>query len=297
MGLEPAHVLIAANPKSGATSGRARVEQLQQQLTQRGLHSAICYSLPELQQRSVGLHAAGQLRCVVSAGGDGTAAAVVNLVPSGVPLVLLPLGTENLLARYLGARCDTAAVVEAVLHGTRRQLDVGSAGGRIFLLMLGCGFDAEVVRQLHAARTGHIRRWTYCKPILSAMRNYPYPLIDVEILDDQPQRYSVAWLFAFNLPQYAAGLSFCPQADGGDGWLDLCSFRQAGAWRGLYYLSCLWFKRHQKLIDFQHRRARRFRLSSAGQVPYQVDGDPGGMLPLEVEILPGRLHVLVAPQT
>jgi hypothetical protein len=49
MGLEPAHVLIAANPKSGATSGRARVEQLQQQLTQRGLHSAICYSLPELQ--------------------------------------------------------------------------------------------------------------------------------------------------------------------------------------------------------------------------------------------------------
>jgi diacylglycerol kinase (ATP) len=28
-------------------------------------------------------------------------------------------------------------------------------------------------------------------------------------------------------------------------------------------------------------------------VPYQLDGDPGGLLPLDVQVLPGRLTLVV----
>ncbi|MGN6547566.1 MAG: diacylglycerol/lipid kinase family protein [Aureliella sp.] len=316
MQVSDAHVLIAANPKSGASSGRSKVCELRAALEATGHVVEICDSLQWLSQRSAQLAAGGCLRAVVSAGGDGTAAAVVNLIPVGVPMAILPLGTENLLAKYLGLTSDVASVASAVGDGRLLQLDAGLAGGRLFLIMLGCGFDAEVVQQLHAAREGHISRWTYSKPIWRAVRSYQYPLIEVECDHgsffvsgppgsapassepdlsggEQPLQFSTAWLFAFNLPRYAANLPFCPQADGSDGYLDLCSFARGGTLRGLTYLTHLWLGRHQRLSDFGHVKAKRFRLRSQGVVPYQIDGDPGGTLPLDVEVLPGRLTVLV----
>ena len=291
-----AHVLIAANPKSGASSGRMKVGQLRDALQTSEFSVEICESLELLQSRSHQLHAGGQLRAVVSAGGDGTAAAVVNLIPVGVPVVVLPLGTENLLAKYLGLTSDVTLALEALRGGKLHQLDVGKANGRLFLIMLGCGFDAEVVQHMHAERRGHISRWTYSKPIWRAVRNYSYPLIDVEcegVGGVEPVRFSTAWLFAFNLPQYAANLDFCPQACGTDGLLDICTFAQGGTLRGIGYLFHLWLRRHQQLKDFRHVTSGRFRLSSQGVVPYQLDGDPGGKLPLEVEVLPERLTLLI----
>ena len=52
----------------------------------------------------------GRVRVVVAVGGDGTASIVRSHVPLEVPLLPLPLGTENLLARYLAQKPDPAAV-------------------------------------------------------------------------------------------------------------------------------------------------------------------------------------------
>jgi diacylglycerol kinase (ATP) len=35
------------------------------------------------------------------------------------------------------------------------------------------------------------------------------------------------------------------------------------------------------------------RIESDVPVPYQLDGDPGGYLPLEIEVLPNRLTLIV----
>ncbi len=261
----------------------------------------MCGELTQLATLSCEYSQAGTLHCVVAAGGDGTAAAVVNLIPPDTPLAIFPLGTENLLARYLklnNSPSETAAMVSA---GHTIKLDAGLAAGKLFLVMLGCGFDAEVVMHMHQLRSGHISRWSYAKPIWRAIRNYRYPDIEVECLDVTPgnpppgrvQRFKTAWFFAFNLPRYAANLDFCPQADGKDGQLDLCAFKHGGLMTGLGYLWRLWRGSHQQLPDFTHTRSRHFRLTSTGTVPYQIDGDPGGHLPLEIEVLPNRLTILV----
>ena len=295
-----ASILIAANPKSGASSGLGKVGLLNEQLVAAGYQVEICDTLELLASRSQQLFTQNCLKAVVAAGGDGTAAAVANLIPVGVPMSIFPLGTENLLAKQLGLTSDVQRTVQAIRGGKTCKLDAGLANGRLFLVMLSCGFDAQVVQQVHSARRGHIRRWTYFKPIWDAVRSYRYPLIDIE-LDSNPdaepvessRRYSAAWLFVFNIPRYAANLAFCPQASGSDGRLDLCSFAQGGSLRGIGYFFQLWLGRHQRLTDFQHRQASRVRLSSSGSVPYQVDGDPGGELPLVIEVLPGRLTLLV----
>ena len=123
---------------------------------------------------------AGELRAVVAAGGDGTAALVANRTRADTPLALLPLGTENLLSKYLGISTDPQKVCEMIDQGATVRMDAGCANGHIFLLMSGCGFDAEVVRRVHAARTGHIHHLSYLAPIWQSIRNYEYPPLRVK---------------------------------------------------------------------------------------------------------------------
>ena len=135
--------------------------------------------LDEITRVVADLHSRGQLRTLVAAGGDGTAAELVNRTPPGVPLAILPLGTENLLAKYLRLTAAPQQLCSAIVAGQTVELDAGRANGRLFLLMASCGFDAEVVRRVHAQRVGHLNRWTYAKPILQSIRSYEYPPIRI----------------------------------------------------------------------------------------------------------------------
>ncbi len=103
----------------------------------------------------------------------------------------------------------------------------------------------------------------------------------------------VRWAFIVNLPRYAGGLRFSPDAVGTDELFNVCTFRRGSLWQGLRYLAYLWLGRQNKLDDFARTLARRVRIESDRPVRYQLDGDPGGMLPLEIRILPRRLTLLV----
>ncbi len=319
------HVLIAANPKSGAGPSGRRVAELQAALTSAGFKCQIEHSLDALRQQALQRDAVGELRAVVSAGGDGTAEALANLLPPHIPLLLFPLGTENLLAKHAGISGDVQQASEILKADRRLTLDVGCANGKYFLVMLSCGFDAEVVRQMHAIRKGHINRWSYARPIVRSLGRYRFPQLawtmeetnsssarsGGRLLEPQDpysaatgsRRSAAAWLFVFNVPRYAASLNFCPQADPTDGLLDVCTFARSGIAAGVGYLTRLWLGSHQRMRGFAHARCRRLEIPAPidhnGRpldVPYQIDGDPGGVLPLTIEVLPARITLLV-PET
>lgn len=307
-------VLIAANPKSGAGPAGQLVQSLADAVALRGYQTEIIHSLELLQATANRLNQKQELEAVISAGGDGTVSTLANLLPSDVPLLIFPLGTENLLAKYWGLTRDVEFACTTLVGGRTVHMDVGKANGKLFLVMLGCGFDAEVVRQMHRLRSGHISRWSYTMPLLRALKNYDFPQLSWTTGANNPfasnhygsanvESQQAAWLFVFNVPKYAASLEFCPQADPTDGKLDICSFKHSGRWAGFCYLLKLWQGTHQKLEDFKHTLARKLiipapidRRGNAIDVPFQLDGDPGGMLPLEVEVLPSRLKLIV-PET
>src|SRR4051794_34551687 len=101
-------VLIGVNPHAGAQNRQAVVAELCERLATGGFEAAVVQNIDELAAEAESLLAAGQLRAVVSAGGDGTLRLIADRTPVGTPLVLLPLGTENLLSRYLGQTANPA---------------------------------------------------------------------------------------------------------------------------------------------------------------------------------------------
>lgn len=297
---QPQHILIAANPKSGAFSRQALLDNLRDTLISDNFTVDVCTSLDQVECQAAELHNAGRLRAVVSAGGDGTAAALANRITAEIPLLIFPLGTENLLAKHLGLNSDVAAARERLRSSRSIALDVGLANNKMFLVMASCGFDAAVVDDMHANRKGHINRWSYTRPILRTLSRYGFPLAKLTEQDEQlhqTREQQAAWTFIFNLPRYAANLKFCPQADPLDGKLDVCTFRKPGMVNGFGYLTRLWLGSHQSMTDFSHTVATSIALrnsdESATPIPYQLDGDPGGVLPLDIRVLPGRLKLIV----
>lgn len=293
-------VLIGVNPHAGSQSRQEMVAALSRELTQQRFEVAVFHDIEALTEEAEKSLAAGDLRAVVAAGGDGTARLITDRTPAGTPLLVCPLGTENLLARYLELTADPAALARVVADGLTTRLDAGQAGDRLFTLMAGCGFDGEVVRRLHNSRQGHIHHFSYAKPILDAIRKYDYPELRIYWAEaDAPagaeltQELVARWVFVVNLPRYAGGLSFAPQASGTDGLFDVCTFKEGSLWYGLLYLGGVMLGQHEGMDDFIRVQTRRVRVEADGAVPYQLDGDPGGELPVEFSVVPGRLTLLI----
>ena len=303
-------MLILTNPKAGAGPAHHRLERFLAALDPLAAQGPFGRRLAEIGPRADELQRAGRLRAVVSAGGDGTAAETINRVAAGIPIALFPLGTENLLARYLDMPREPEDLAEIIAIGTTIQHDAGNASGRLFAIMIGCGFDAEVVRRVHLERDGHITRLRYLKPIWESIRSYEYPQMRISYefelgrtaagsvaMDGGEDWTTIDARFAFivNVPRYALGLRFVPEAQADDGLLDLCTFSGGSFFHGLWYLGNLLLDKHRRLPDCMVRTVRRLRIESDRPVPYELDGEASGFLPLDVQIEPNRVTLIVPP--
>ena len=296
-------VLIAENPRAGTGIGAAAVAELAQHLRNAGREVIRCADrteIRELLERSQAATPESHAQewpwgcppeAVVAAGGDGTVSMIADWLVPTTPLAILPLGTENLLARHFRFRIDPRGLADRIVSGPRYQIDAGRANGKLFVVMVSMGFDARVVERVHERRVGHIRKWWYAVPILRTIWDYRYPELRVQV-DDEAQPSISRWAFVFNLPRYAGGLPLVPQACGSDGKLDLLLLRDGGLAKGLFYLTAILLRQQSWLRSVQTRTITRVRITSESRVPYQVDGDPGGELPLEIDLLPARLTMV-----
>lgn len=324
-----AGVIVIANPYSGRGENEPRVAKLVLALKQRGVEARVCWTPtarrdvlrdPDLVRRSATL---------VIAGGDGTISDVVNELHhyhelGAVPLATLPLGNENLFARQFGFAADPLALAEALTgpdaHATPCDMGVLEAADRsqVFTLMASAGFDAEVVRRVHAWRVREqieqaqrngdalagprhagrrIRSLNYLPKIARAAAAYRYPAIRVSVTPDDgadPATFEAHQVFVFNLPQYGGGMRIAPAADPTDGRLYYVALTHPGrvamtrfAWlvrRGL----------HLRDPAVRHGRATRVQLDAPhDSAPLQADGDFVGSTPCIIRALPAAARVLI----
>lgn len=293
-------VVIQWNRKSGSGRGRGELIVLSRRLRDFGFVVRMFSNRAKLDRYvrerfdgSDSREPSGRtLKCLVAAGGDGTVADVANRHP-GIPIAVLPLGTENLLARFLGMTRSGSQVADAIRYGKALWLDTARANDQRFLLMFSSGLDAEVVHAIHSARTGTIRRISYVIPVLKAFfRSRPRKYRAVSA--DGESSVSGSHLIVTNIPRYGFGLPFAPNARGDDGLLDVRAFQ------GTTRFSIFWHAVKLKLglpltkDEVQRFTATEFTMScDDGPGLSQFDGDPGPKLPLQIRIEPHSLCVIV----
>jgi len=289
-------VAIIVNPVAGSGWGRELVERFRDRLRAAGHNCQV--SVPTGSDdlpRCVSRHATGET-IIVLAGGDGTVRnALPGLINRTNPLLVLPLGTENLLAKQLGLVADLDAVWDTFNNGQVSPIDAATVNGQPFLTVVGAGFDAEAVARLARERRGHISHLTYFWPLWQTFCEYHFPavrvIVDGEQICDEP-----ALVFVGNVPRYAIGLRILREARWDDGLLDLCIFRCAHRGQLMEHAFWTWLNWHVEHPRVTYKQVKHVRLESDEPLPIQSDGDPAGHLPAEIEIVPGAVNLLLPPE-
>jgi diacylglycerol kinase family enzyme len=281
-------VLVLANPRAGSASSPSAIDSLLRRLRWFGFESTVYWHPQELE------HAVSEcsgLRCVVAAGGDGTVLEVLRRAPN-VPITILPLGTENVLARHFGLDRPGRTIAAVIAAGWTTMIDLGKANGRTFALMASAGLDAEVVHRLHASRRGHITHFSYGVPLVRSFRDYAFPQIEIEVMDSG-ERLNGSLALVFNVPRYGLGLPLAQHGRADDGLLDLYLFEKPGLIALAKYAVAILRGGYTERSDVYHRQAKGYRLRSALPVPVQIDGDPADHLPITLEVVHRALALVV----
>lgn len=306
--MQSKHVVISVNPKAGRVSPLKRTEQLRQALCRMGFQPEIYDDLAQATRRANKLFQGGTLRVLVGVGGDGTASELTNRTVPGVPITLLPSGTANLIAKYLKLPFNPLKTAEMIATGKLLNLDAAKANNRLFLLMLSVGIDAEVVKKVHSRREqkasppkgSHINYLSYLSPIFQVIRTYRYPSVSIRFHGSSNTQTlnEGTWFIISNLPLYGWGFSFIPTSFRKNGEVSFCLLRNAKLFKTLItFILAQFGKTHRFLPEVILGNDSRFHIDNVGvptePITYQLDGDPGGYLPVDVEVLPNRFTVLV----
>ncbi|MFF2426622.1 diacylglycerol kinase family protein [Streptomyces mirabilis] len=312
---EPGSTAVIFNP---TVTGEATREKLRRILEQHG-HRAPAFIETTADDPGTG-QAAGAVRdgatLVVVCGGDGTVRAAADaLAGSGVPLVVVPCGTGNLLARNLGLPLTPATALDAALSGTPHRLDLGRIEGdglapTHFAAMSGAGLDAAMLEHTDDRAKSAVGWAAYLLAIIGSLST---PRMRLTIrLDDAPALHRTArMVLVANVGTVQGGLTLLPAARPDDGLLDLLILDPRGPGGWMRALGVLmrgrWRNSRPTTVDtlapegtgtkgvpVEFRTFRRAELTFAAPQSRELDGDPVSHgRRITAEVRPGALTVLL----
>ncbi len=238
---------------------------------------------------------------VLACGGDGTVSQLASLASEvdGV-LGVVPTGAGNDFARHVGIDhrrpLDAMSLVE---HGRVGTTDLGSArtvDGREarFTTVANTGFDSEANRW--ANNVGRVTGTAlYVLAVLRTLAVYrPQPM---RVCVDGDEWNGDAWLVAVgNSRYYAGGMMITPGAEVDDGVLDVCVIGPAPRAEFLVRFPGVFRGRHVTMRHVAMLRGKSVEIDasrSALGLELWASGDRVGLLPAQLEPLPGALQVLV----
>ncbi len=238
---------------------------------------------------------------VVAAGGDGTVNEVANglaLAAAAAPhlspptLGILPFGTMNVLAVELGLpKADPMACWRIIENGHRQHIDLWSLNGRAFLQLAGLGWDAEIIQQTTWEQKKALGPLSY---LISAAKLLGKPSAPVTISVPGQADFNARSLLLGSGRYYGGPFKVFPQADNGDGLLDVVVLERDGIWplvKGLAYLS--WNEGRDMPRGVRYFQTRELRVSAPHSIAVEVDGELStSAREIHVSPYPNGLHVM-----
>jgi len=247
---------------------------------------------------------------IVAVGGDGTISEVANgllqddrLVRPDIQLGILPVGTGADFQRTLGIPSNVGDAIEILAGGKPLATDMGkiSFAGRdgnrqqrYFVNLASFGMGGSVAagaKNLLAALGGKAGfLWATFKTVATYRGRHVWIELDGS---QESLAFFITNVAVGNGRFHGGGMRPCPTAAVNDGVFEvtvidyLKPFELA---RDIHVLYSDNVYRHPKA---HHLRARRLVARAEEPTWIEVDGEPLGRLPIEIEVLPQRLNVLV----
>ncbi len=243
-------------------------------------------------------------------GGDGAIHEVLNglysqeeVSPSEVTLGLIPVGSGNDWSRLHKIPSDYEAAVDLIAEADKhtRVQDVarvdtlmdGKPYCRHMMNIGGLGFDSEVCHRFDLAKErGHASDRQYLKSLLSGFLSYKCLKFRVSV-DGQEFYRGPAFSVALGIGKYCGGgMMQTPEAIPDDGLIDVTVVGKISKLQFLHKVPSLFRGDIFKNKEVIHTRGRQVDISAAPYSYMEVDGEPVGITPVHVAVIPAGVKVV-----
>jgi diacylglycerol kinase (ATP) len=232
----------------------------------------------------------GRFDAVVAAGGDGTVHDVAEgLVGRSTPLGIIPMGTGNVFAQEIHLPRSPGDLARILMRGKVQAIPVGQVNGRLFLFVIGVGFDAEAVRLFESEGTRQLGQAGFVWPVLRALISHQDRLLQVK--SDQAEA-EAHWVIVTRAKRYAGNLMLAPDASLLGEHFYVLRIKGSGPLNRVRQLAALALGiiNHDPAVSVES--VTRLKIDGDRAVPVQIDGEMLGNLPLEIGLHPERLKVI-----
>ncbi|MDI1431960.1 diacylglycerol/lipid kinase family protein [Polyangium sorediatum] len=313
--------LLIVNPQSAGGKTGALFEKMRGPIERHLGHVDVVFTERSRHAVDIARDAASEGRgMVISVGGDGSIHEVVcglmEARDAGKKLPkfgIIGAGTGGDYRRTLGFENRLDRYCEAIAEGKTRAVDIGRfsyathTGERkssYFVNILSVGMSG-LVDQLVAESTRTLGgTMAYFTSSVKGLARSVVGRVKCTIWREDGSREETIETRCFaicNGRYFGSGMQVAPMAHPDDGLFDVVDLGAASRLRFFMVSSRMYTGTHVHSLDVKHYRCERIQLELlnedvADRFLLDVDGEPLGRLPLEVEMVPGAIEVLVPKQ-
>jgi diacylglycerol kinase family enzyme len=295
--------LVIYNPVSGSGTSEAVSLLTEEHLSSKGWSVERVPTSGESGAGPIASRIGPRVSLVAVVGGDGSLREVIEGLGDEAHRVMIgivPTGNANVMARELKIPLRVLDAVQLLTGGKPRAVDLGFAEGRIFLTMIGIGFDAAVVRTLSRLRRSRWGRvwyrvwadsayalvglWTALQPGAARLRLH---------CDGRGETGTFRALILSNALIYGKGWSMVPDAHFTTGKLHYqARLRSALPFVAWAVLAAMFRRRVPPSVSV-YGSGRRLVVEGDRDFPLQIDGDFRGFRRrFEAEIRGGAVRLI-----
>jgi len=312
-------VLVIYNPVAGRGRVRACWSEVEKALHEAGIDFVAVPTRAPLDATKMARRAPGMYAAVIGVGGDGTVHEIVNGLAHAagngemLPLGVIPLGNGDDFAKVIppeapvgGKPFDWPTAVKKVARMQSHNFDLGrviAAEGssvsddspRYFMNGMDIGFGAHSVLNFTTIPRFLRGFSAYLATVFKTMIRYPLLPVRFQFDEQLPFEQVTAMTAVMNGRSLGNGFWVAPEASPNDGLFDVMVAQGVGRLTILRLVPKFMRGTHTGERVLRFYRARKVVLES--RVPLVVEAD-GEILfreahYLEIEILPGKLRVMV----
>lgn len=231
---------------------------------------------------------------VLIAGGDGTVDTVVNQMKIrniDLPIAILPTGTANDFAKFIGMPADVEEACEQILKSKVKKLDVGRINDKYFVNVASTGLFTDVSQKTDVNMKNTIGKLAYYVKGIEQLPNFRS--LKIKVTSNEVEFDGEMYLMLIFNGKTAGNFKLAYKAEVDDGLLDVIIIK-AMAIKDIVALFIKMLRGEH--LEGQHGlvyfKTDKLEIECHEDIVTDIDGEKGPDFPLTVECVKDGIRVL-----
>jgi diacylglycerol kinase (ATP) len=231
---------------------------------------------------------------ILIAGGDGTVDMIVNYMKDkniDIPIAILPTGTANDFAKFIGMPTDIEEACEQILKSNIKKLDIGRINDKYFVNVASTGLFTDVSQKIDVNMKNTIGKLAYYVKGIEQLPNFRS--LKIKVKSNEVEFDGDMYLMLIFNGQTAGNLKLAYKAEVDDGKLDVIIIK-AMMIKDIValFIKMLRGEHLEGLHGLVYFKTSRLEVECHEGIVTDIDGEKGPDFPLTIECINEGIKVL-----